>query len=139
VIIKLLFMALVAVGGLFLFQWILYTAIYDFYKTRTIAFAIPGLFSFSWAFQSHLVLYFVVSCIVSVCMLVPNAFGYWVAAKVYHELLNKAWILYLIFVVVSVSCTATIFWIKFAELPTKGTLIGLVLYFLGASISFIWK
>jgi len=130
---------LLSAGGIFLFQWLFYQGVNELYRTRTITFVIPYIKTFSWHFVSIFFLYFAWSAIVSAVMVIPNAFVFSLSAISYHEWFKKAWILYLTLSAINVGCNAFIIWYKFGEAPSKGALVGLLFYSLGAIISAIYK
>ena len=126
---KWLVFALASFVGIGLFQWILYTG-FELAKTKTfLGYTFPNLFIF-FVFWSFLLI---------ITMALPNGVIWTVSSIALNEWFKKAWIIHLTFAATSLLAASTIFWFKFGELPTKGTLVGLSLAIVGALISALWR
>ncbi|MBI2038861.1 MAG: hypothetical protein HYT22_01070 [Candidatus Niyogibacteria bacterium] len=115
--------------GLFAFQWMLYTGT-ELSKTRVL---------FGYVFPSQYFFWFAWAAVMGIVLIIPNSVSFYVIGLAYNEWFKKVWILSLTVFATSAISTFLVAWLKFSEVPSKGSLVGLGFIIAGSLISVFWR
>lgn len=115
--------------SVFAFQWLLYTGT-ELSKTRMI---------FGFVLPSQYLFWLVWAALMGAAMTVPNSVSFYVVGLAYNEWFKKVWILSLTGFSVATASTFLVAWLKYSEMPSRGSLAGLALIVAGSLVSVFWR